>query len=272
MLGKLMKYEMKNGLKLMPVVYLGAVVLFLLCWLFKVLNLAPMMATFMLLLVLAAIACVLVPVIYILVRYHKGVFGAEGYLTNTLPVTEGQILASRGITGFIWLILGYGVCFLSIAGLLFAVGEVNLFEFVSTAMEQFWPMAVYLLVVIVFQTILQLGVIYFSITLANTGPFSKNNVLFSVLLYFVCSTVMSFVEMAGMLLVPVGIKMTGPGEFELVGQNMLNAFMDSFGSSASTSLAPDVVIGLGSVVVDILFALGLFIGAWQLLKRKAIVK
>ena len=272
MLGKLMKYEMKNGLKLMPVVYLGTGVLFVLCWLFKVLNLAPMMATFMLLLVLAAIACVIVPVIYILIRYHKGVFGAEGYLTNTLPVTEGQILASRGIIGFIWLILGYGACFFSIVGLVFAVGNINLFDFLGTVMEQFWPMVIYLLVVIVFQTVLQLGVIYFSMTLANTGPFSKNNVLFSVLFYFVGSTVMSFVEMAGMLLVPIGLKMTGPGEFELVGQSMLHTFVDGFGSSASTALVPGVVIGFGSVVVDVLFALGLFIGAWQLLKRKAIVK
>ena len=40
--------------------------------------------------------------IIIAVRFYKNIFSDEGYLTNTLPVTRGQLLLSKTIAGSIW--------------------------------------------------------------------------------------------------------------------------------------------------------------------------
>ena len=40
--------------------------------------------------------------IIIAVRVYKNIFSDEGYLTNTLPVTRGQLLLSKTIAGSIW--------------------------------------------------------------------------------------------------------------------------------------------------------------------------
>lgn len=49
--------------------------------------------------------------IYIAIRYYKGIYTDEGYLTNTLPVTPRQLILSRLLVGVIWItVTGLVVC------------------------------------------------------------------------------------------------------------------------------------------------------------------
>lgn len=269
MLGKLMKYELKNGGKLMPITYLATAVIFLLAWLFQALDLPQMFLPFLFLLVLAAVACVIIPFIFIIMRYHKGVFGAEGYLTNTLPVTEGQILASRLLVGLIWVILGIAVCLLTVIGIFFIVDMQSFLEALAPLFSQFWPMLLYLGCAMLVQLLMSLSALYFSMTLANTRTFSRNNILFSVVFYFVLSMVMSFVELAGMLLVPLGVSVDPVnGQAAFVAESMLGSVLDNMQGAASSG----VVVGMGSTLVDVIAAVVFLVLTWRLLKRKVLVK
>lgn len=42
--------------------------------------------------------------IYLMVRFQKSLFGAEGYLMHTLPVTPWQLLISKTIVSFVWMV------------------------------------------------------------------------------------------------------------------------------------------------------------------------
>lgn len=40
--------------------------------------------------------------IYFAIRYYRNLFTNEGYLTHTLPVTSGQLIASKGLVSIFW--------------------------------------------------------------------------------------------------------------------------------------------------------------------------
>ena len=269
MLGKLLKYEFKNGAKLMPVVFLGTGIVFLLAWFFKAIHVGQLMLPMMIVLVIGAIACVLVPFVFIIMRYHKGVFGAEGYLTNTLPVSEGTILASRMITGFVWYLLGMLFCILAIFAMCFLAGVPNFAAVLQQIFQRYWMPILVFGIVLLIQMAMSISAIYFSITLANIPAFSRNNIAFSVLFYFLSYTVMSFVELGGMLLIPLGIRIDAVnGEMSLVAESMFSYFMDSVQGNANTHM----VIGVGSAIVDLVFAAAFIFVTWKLLKRKVMIK
>ena len=61
--------------------------------------------------------------IYLIVRFQRSLFGAEGYLMHTLPVTPWQLLLSKTIVSFIWMIAETLLTLLSIF-CIFASGTV----------------------------------------------------------------------------------------------------------------------------------------------------
>lgn len=70
-----------------------------------------------LLVVLFSLAVVLVlfsTELLIAMRFYKNLFSGEGYLTLTLPVTTGQHLLSRTISGTLWGTLDMFLCFFSV--------------------------------------------------------------------------------------------------------------------------------------------------------------
>lgn len=118
MLKKLFKYEWKASARILMVVY-GIVILFsILSRLFMEASginrgeeTLPAMETVSALLIMISIVAIFSSVIFtwvfIAYRFYKSVFTEQGYLTNTLPVTQQQIITAKMLTGVIWQVINW---------------------------------------------------------------------------------------------------------------------------------------------------------------------
>ena len=109
MFGKLLKHEFRATSPLVLLVW-AAVIGFsglsslfrLLCRELDIFWLPMTVTTFFT--VILAIASVVVVYVLIIRRFYVNVYGDEGYLTLTLPVTRGSIIWSKLICGIVWVI------------------------------------------------------------------------------------------------------------------------------------------------------------------------
>lgn len=119
MLGKLIKHEFAATWRVMLVLSLilvGVGILFLCCFagLAAMIHNAPdynsgalSFSVFSIVgfLLIAALAVFILVKIYLIVRYYKNLYTAEGYLTFTLPASTTQIISAKVIVGSIWTLL-----------------------------------------------------------------------------------------------------------------------------------------------------------------------
>lgn len=123
MLGKLMKYDLRSGIRQFGLLWIGLAALAtingftiryvldgdveneLLHFVFGVLP--------MLLLVALFVVMAVFQYVFIVRRFSKGLLGSEGYLMHTLPVTGAEHIASKTLTSLIFLLanmLAAAVC------------------------------------------------------------------------------------------------------------------------------------------------------------------
>ena len=114
MLGKLMKHEFKTTSKVILPLYLVLVVLTIFARIFAQSLLTAENSNVdsigfglfgglsVILYILGLFAVSIAIFIYLLVRFYKNLFGDEGYLMHTLPVTSWELLTSKLLVGFIW--------------------------------------------------------------------------------------------------------------------------------------------------------------------------
>lgn len=124
MFGKLLKYELKSVRKWYLSLYGIALVLSSVVgvWL-KYLeshssdSILPTIVSILTFLSFGAvIASLLLSTLFLIVkRFKRNIYGRQGYLTLTLPVTTHQILISKLISAFIWFVLSALVTILSIS-------------------------------------------------------------------------------------------------------------------------------------------------------------
>lgn len=272
MLGKCLKYECRASLWLVPFLFLAAALLYGAGWAAKAIGIQQMTGTFAVGLLLVGIAGMVVAVVMVITRYYKGMFGAEGYLTQTLPVGKGTLLLSRLLTAILMVLLGLVLLLASLFGML------QLFD-LTGALADLWrqldglggPFAAGVLAVAFLQLVLFIAEVYAAITLANTRPFLSNNLLFSVLFYFGAQMAVGILEVAGLLLLPLGVRI-GAGGYSFVAEGMLPTLLKLGPGQHELEELTGMTIGMGSVVVDAAaLAALLLITAW-LLRRKTSVK
>ena len=119
MLGKLLKYDIKANWIYFLIMYGGVIGYSVLFRLLLEMNQKDTRVQFALFsavmgYVLVVAAFSILTLILIVVRFYKNMFGPEGYLTNTLPVSPAAHLASKMISGFLWYVLCFGVGALSV--------------------------------------------------------------------------------------------------------------------------------------------------------------
>lgn len=212
MLGKLLKYEMKASARTLLPLYIGTLVVALICavqtalminrsqvdggwWLEGADN--SMVTGFIFLLFFAlCVAIMVLTAIIIIQRFNKSLIGDEGYLMFTLPVTHTQLLSSKLIAGLLWVIIGTIVMGLS-AVLIWAPSFLMMPELDWAA---FWNEVQYLLqtynpfpqiglsliagVLTIVATILT---VYLSIMIGQTEQCSKHRMVIAVVMFFVIS-------------------------------------------------------------------------------------
>lgn len=275
MLGKLLKYEIKASGVILPAVYAGLLLVFCLGWLAKTLDIIQIQGAMAVACVLVGVAALVLALVMVVTRYHKSLFGAEGYLMQTLPVKKGSLIAAKAISGYILILLGLAALVLGIAGTVYLTGAGELTgEIKALFGGQFSPLLVFFAAVVLVQLFLMVSEVYFSITLANTSPFLKNNVIFAVVFYFVVNTVGGVLELVAMMVLPLGIKLTGDGHVQWVFETTLGHLIanPSLAGEQDLSVFNEISLGVGSIAVDLALGIALlFITRW-LMTRKTSVK
>ncbi len=276
MLGKLLKYEVKAAGKVMPALYLGIGLTYGLGKLAEVLGIEQMKTGFGIACAGVGIAAMVLALILTVMRYAKGLFGAEGYLTQTLPVGKGTLIVSKVITGYLLTLLGFIGLLLGVFGTIdiFEVGGIR--EILQSILgDMVAPLLIVFLVMGLVQLFATLAAVYFAITLSNTRPFLSNNLLFSVVFYLASSTVIGLIELVAMLLLPIGIRLTEGGGMRLVFETTLGSLLQNpslMGSNQDPSVFMQMSLGIGSVLADAAVGIVLlFVTRW-LLTRKVSVK
>lgn len=141
----------------------------------------------------------------IAMRFYKNLFSAEGYLTHTLPVTTGEHLLSKTISGCIWGIIN--VIFFHISILIVAATPYTIDLFVknsfkiqselgftdeSSSLSITGFLLLYLAVCLI-SVVTNIVLFYASIAIGQL--IYSHKILGAVAAYFVISTVFSFVAL-----------------------------------------------------------------------------
>lgn len=123
MLGKLMKYDLRSGIRTFALIWIGLAALAAINGLTLRIafdgDIQSKLANFiitvlpMVLLVALYVAMGIFMLVFIINRFYKGLLGNEGYLMFTLPVTSTAHIASKALTSMIFSVASAIVALLS---------------------------------------------------------------------------------------------------------------------------------------------------------------
>lgn len=270
MLGKLIKNEFKANVHSLGIIYVAAaaaVAVMAAAYIFKVewisaVSTVVLMAT--------GFVAVVATFISVVSNFQKTLYGRQGYLSFTLPVTSGQLLAAKAATSFTWMLLSYAVAIGIFIGV-YVYAAAMIGEDIKTAFRMFAAafkglppgtavkQAVALAAFVVFiRIIVLIAQLYFAITLANTRVMQKLGGFATVVVFFAVFIVM---QVAGLLLsqyVPLTVVLTGEGLFYSTSGTMANPVGLSF--------------GVAGTVFNVLGAVGLFVATAKIMSKKVNVK
>ena len=200
MLGKLIKNEFKSTAHSMFGVFLAAGITFvimLVVFLFKVKSLMTLSSV---VLGAIAVAVLVITLFSIITMFNKSLYGAQGYLSFTLPVTGKQLLASKTIVSLIWVSISF---LFAIAVTVFLVvywvaqTSDSIKQVVHSIYEMLQNMegmpdpqtAIKVLTAVVvalfFKALFLIFKVAFSLAIANTKPFQKYNPIFIAILVYI---------------------------------------------------------------------------------------
>ena len=197
MLGKLIKNEFKSSAHFLSGIYLAVVIsvaILLFAYMFKIKFLSFVSTVT---LIILAFGVVLVTLIFVVSEFYKTLYGAQGYLSFSLPVRSRDLIASKAIVSIVWVLFSYIIgiglfigMYLYLASL---VGE-DTKEMISSLLASFdmlpsRGMIIDLIVIVLIMLFIQISAliseVYFAITLANTRRFQKHGIVFALLIFFV---------------------------------------------------------------------------------------
>lgn len=270
MLGKLFKYEWRSITKLLLPVH-GCILLFALLSRFyfslgggveqllsnknNFVSILTMLLIFALVVIISSIA--IFTYIYTGYHFYKSVFTDQGYLTNTLPVTPGQILLAKGLAGLLWILIDVLVIGLSCI-ILFASKDffANFGPFCSALIGYMGQMPLFTLLMILSLILMPIELIvllYFSIAIGNLA--SNHKVLASIGAYvglYILQQIFGFIE-----LMVVGF--SGRGVFMSVNLPVDPSF--TFQSLINPIL-------LASLIFSLILTIACWIGSKYIMRRK----
>ena len=122
MLRKLIKYEFKATARLLLPINGAMIVFALINRLFMELNffntsnpaISSIAVGMAILYVMVIVAAFVITMIVIIQRFYKNLLTDEGYLMFTLPVKPRSHITSKGIVAFVWYVVSFIICALSI--------------------------------------------------------------------------------------------------------------------------------------------------------------
>ncbi len=184
MIGKLIKHDLKAGARRMGNIYLAALIATF-AMLFSAFTENGILK-FLCTAAVVVIACIAVIMTFASVIFgaNKSLFGREGYLTQTLPVSTSSLIFSKWFSSCIWLFASYAfavIAFVSVAVYWTSDNQdgAQVYEMILSVMQSFGVggetvTKVYLAITAViglFNMCILVMLILFAITLSNVRPF-----------------------------------------------------------------------------------------------------
>ena len=263
MLGKLIKNEIKMSAHTMMNIYIAAAVTIGIMLIAYAIDISWLSAIATVALFLIALIALIITFIGVIANFYKTLYSQQGYLSFTLPVTSGQLLAAKAIVAFLWIIVSYAV---SIGIMIWIydyitslIGENNL-NMIKTIISMFrsMPGAKAIkgyLVLLVLAVFVQLA--FLSITFANTRIMQKLGAAGPIVVFFAIFIIAQICNFLLTNYVPITVS---PGTDGLV---------FSFGDAMSTK---DLSFGVTGVIFQFLISIGLFFGTGWLMNHKVNIK
>lgn len=256
MLGKLIKYDLKYGVRIFVVLH---VLLLLACsfgrffYMDKINFNAPVNTILSPLFIFCSVFFLLFMAVcfgisaLVAVRFYKNLFTDEGYLTWTLPATATQQLWAKIISGVIWEAGNLLLCSLAFLILVSGDNVTTAYAAVASEYTQYLGMPIsqfgfYCLVFGLFGTIGSVIMIYLCIAVGHLFP--AHRILCAIVVYFILSALLQILTFA--LMFAFGIS---PASSTFVAQSegtALSYMITSFKISMIVS-AITMFVGYGGV-------------------------
>ncbi|MDP4121082.1 MAG: hypothetical protein Q8876_08545 [Bacillota bacterium] len=276
MFGKLLKHEFKATSRIIPFIYLALIFFTAIACISYKLKMNGLISLSVLFMVLVGIAAIIITLVTCIMRFHKSMFGNEGYLSNTLPVKKSELLATKTITSFVWYILSFLIWFMCFFLFLSLVSN-DLYSQILSILP-FSVLIQFIAVIggmLLLQSIYFIAQIYFCITLSNTKKFQQKGVamgfVFYIAIYIINSIISGLLEMY----VPLGIKLT-PNGVALTFESMIDT-VKAAGSSVNTTTSTffelsNLSFGICNIGFELLATIALFWIITKLLNKKTSVR
>ena len=205
MFGKLIKHEIRHSARYNLVIYIAAVAAVLVMALSLITESAALGAVSCFAIYITGFATVIVTLVSVIKNFYDTLYSRQGYLTLTLPVKSGELLASKVLVSFLWIIIGFLIMALTWVSIFFYVKEQTQASFdmvkilfTDSGLLELLPSGfVVAEVLVVFGAIVlakiltYVGYIYFAVTVANTRAFQSHPKLFGGLTFFAVMLVIS---------------------------------------------------------------------------------
>ena len=270
MLGKLVKNEIKHSAHTMAGIYLSALITIVIMGLAYLADI-PWLSTLSTF-ALIAIAClsVVITFIGIIVNFNKTLFRDQGYLSFTLPVKTSQLLASKAIVAFFWMILSYVIAIALFGCVTFYVnsliGENNialikalLNIFANLPAEKSLKQLLAVMAAGIFiQLAFLISELFFAITFSNTRVMQKTGTFGAILIFFAVFVVSQIGLFVFTNYIPLAVLPTETGLSLVYGKTMAELGGMSF--------------GISGILFQLLAGAGLFWATGWLMEHKVNIK
>jgi hypothetical protein len=194
MFGKLLKHELRHTARYHFAIIIVSVIATLFMGVSLVTESEALMSMAMFPLILIAAAVIIVSLVSIIKNFYETIFSRQGYLTMTLPVRGSQLLISKVLISFFWVIVSYIAAFLPFVFVFLHVKKQldadNMTDQIVQDISSILPSTGSIVLVVIFFVITSLisilsyvSYVYFSVTIANTRLLNKHPKLFGGLIF-----------------------------------------------------------------------------------------
>jgi hypothetical protein len=274
MFGKLVKHEFRATRRIVPFVWLGTIVMAVLNLITGRIGIDWLFATSLIFLVILAVAQVILTYAVIITRYYRSLYSDEGYLTHTLPVRPSRVLASKTLVSFAWMISSVVMALVVVVVIATTIGSKNGYT-LSQMYQEFRAAFTFtdgqialgiglFVIYAIYALLLQLAQIFFAISFGSQAVFHKLSIAAPIIFYLVFNFALEMIMLVATIFLPIGVEMQldangMPDSFSLVARGMFDLIRNPE--------QPQVVFGLGGIILSVFAMAGLFYGSYLLIKK-----
>lgn len=273
MFGKLLKHELRHTARYHFAILTASLIATVAMGLSLIFKAETILSLSMLPLIVIAFAVIIVSLISVIKNFYETIYSRQGYLTLTLPVKCNQLLISKVLISFFWIIVSYIAAFLPFTFILIHVkkqldADELTDEFVRSFAE-YLPSGGSMAAIVIFFVITSLisilsyvGFVYFSVTIANTRLLSKHPKLFGVLVFMAIHFIVGSVSDLTNELLPLNFIIASEGAFL--------SFKDTL--ELGTEYMIMNIYNVNSYITEALAAIGLLFTTGYIMEHKINIK